>query len=1025
MDLRSRLRRLVAVLVSLLLSSQAFAQNMARIPTVSAPITGLWAASAAPTLNPTGSPTPRALQPLAPAILPVAIPTGKLPSTTVVRPAAAVGTAASDLPPSAVAQLNRVSADWQKAGPDDSVSAEAAPNATSGRVAAYVLDLDGNAFGKGFPTKIILFKKGGKEEHPVSTADYAVIESKIGTDFVHDGVNLKDYELSRARGSLRGFMGPQLTVDLRYAVENLPKFEWQGPSWHAMIHALNDPETAPFVYVITAREHSPEELLEAFKYLQSIGYIKYLPPSENLHGVGAGSDVPGRKAAVMAAITDRLQATELGDDASKILNANGTAKAALQSVGFSDDTWANFERMRDALAKQIQDEPTRWKKVKIVLFFTGTNDPAHAPGAIVLKSDGTTRALTTDEHGEAVSRHLDAPGAHSAPRYKPLPAPTVVRSPLNSAGDAIRKMFVSHAYGSTDAGAVDGDDLLARERRAIADFIADKSLSDERKRVILTRYSIDDAELAGTLVAARNAGVRVDLITDFNVSLDYTLEPGQSMLADFSKAKPKASPAGRFIQILLDGGFEIVSNGSTNEPLAAIYSQPLYNKGDASMDPIMHEKSLLLVAEPAPGSSDKRKALAYYFGTANLASHPRYNRLFELQEDLSMAYALDHADKIKAAFRVGLAIKAIASEPPYRVLFEDDSLMEAAHTNGKYNPNDRIVEVLKNSKLKKAWLSHFVLTNGNVVGALKDAMRANAAATIFGVFDDKFVPVTGYGKAAIMDGFMTTPPMGKSSWGWTADLARRTTLFNYLRGVDGAVETDMDGPPLARHLWHDKTTVLLVEEGGKEWYHLFTGSLNASNHVDNAELQFMFRLPADSTWAKAVIDSIELTAAKEKEYAVPMEFGVLRGAIASVAGLSPLYVRPETVDAVIKAATAKDPGDAAAKFAELIDYGTKLVGDKFLPKQAAERFARLLGFVNWYRAERDERRINSPLNVRKLVALATVVANPGMKAFTLKSALNQALWEPGVSDAELERRLKSAWTLLGIDQAMPTLRADS
>lgn len=916
----------------------------------------------------------------------------------------------------------------QPGASDDKVKpaslAAATPKGPTGYVAAYVLDLDGNVFGKGFPTKIILFKKNGPQEHPISTADFAVIESKIGTDFVYDGINLQDYEISGERGSFRNFKGRQLVADLKYAIEKLPKSEWQGPSWHAMIHALNDPETAPFVHVITAREHSSQELLEAFEYLQSVGYIKHLPKIENLYAVGSATDVPGRKVELMSAIVDRLQATEFGDDASKIINADGTAKATLHTVGFSDDTWANFEKMRDALAAAIREKPSRWKKVKIVLFYTGTNNPDHEPGAVVLKSDGTARALTIDEHNEAFVRHLEAPGAHATPRYKPLPKPTEVRSTLTTVGDAIKKMFVSHAYGNTDANVVDSDDLVARERRAIEGFIADKSLPNERKHVILTRYSIEDVPLARTLVAALKAGIRVDLITDFNVSMDYALKDGETMIVDFSRATFKTSEPGRFIQILLDGGFEIVGNNSTNEPRGAIYSQPLYNKGDTSIDPIMHEKNLLLVSEPSAGAQDKRKVLDYYFGTANLTTHPRYNRVFQLQEELSMIYGLDHADKIMAAFRAGKAITEIVSEPPYRVWFEDESFMEAAYTNGKYNPNDRIVEVLQRAKLKKAWLSHFVLTNGNVVGAFKDAMKANPLATIFGIFDDKFVPVTGYGKAAILSGFMTAPKFGKSSWGWAADFARRTRMFDYLRGVDGQIEIDMDGPPLARHLWHDKTSLLLVEEDGKEWYYLFTGSLNNSNHVENAELQFMFRLPADSTWAKAVIDSIEKTVAAEKEYAVAMEFGVLRDAIASVASLSPLYVKTETVDAVVKAAVSRDAGDISAKFTELVASGTQLIGEKFLPKKAVEGFKRFLEFINWYNKERDENRIKSPLNIRKLVALATVIANPGLKAYVLKSELNQVLWEKNIKDLELERRIGSAWELLHIEQAMPAQRED-
>ena len=60
-------------------------------------------------------------------------------------------------------------------------------------------------------------------------------------------------------------------------------------------------------------------------------------------------------------------------------------------MGFSDDTWANYEKMRDALTAALRAQPGRWSAVKIVLFYTGKTDVAHRPEAVVLNDDGTTR----------------------------------------------------------------------------------------------------------------------------------------------------------------------------------------------------------------------------------------------------------------------------------------------------------------------------------------------------------------------------------------------------------------------------------------------------------------------------------------------------------------------------------------------------------------------------------------------------------------------------------------------------------
>ena len=206
--------------------------------------------------------------------------------------------------PHPLVQLRGVLTDWLKPG----VAAE--DGTAAGSIAAYVLDLDGNAFGPGFPTKIILFKKGSAEELPVSTALFAVIEKNIGKDFVHGGANLKDYEL-RGDASFREFFGPRFAADLKYAAENLPASQWQGPSWAAMVHALSDPRIAAHMYVLTARQHTAEQMLDGFRYLQSVGYIQYLPKVENLHGVGGSAHTATRKAELMAGIVDSLQATPI------------------------------------------------------------------------------------------------------------------------------------------------------------------------------------------------------------------------------------------------------------------------------------------------------------------------------------------------------------------------------------------------------------------------------------------------------------------------------------------------------------------------------------------------------------------------------------------------------------------------------------------------------------------------------------------------------------------------------------------
>ncbi len=362
--------------VFLLLGAPAPAQVLTRVQASAAPVPGF---SAAASLAPAGLRSPvlaLSAASLAPALT---APAAALPAPVAVaaalRPAAVPAVPER---PNPLGQLRAALTDWLKPGVAAEDGSAAAP------VSAYVLDLDGNAFGPGFPTKIILFKKGGDQELPVPTAHFAVIEKSIGTDFAYGAANLKDYEL-RGDASFREFFGPKFTADLRYAVENLPASQWQGPSWPALVRALSDPVLAAHTYVLTARQHTSEQLLDGFRYLQAAGYIKHLPKAENLHGVGGTHRTAERKAELMAEFVDSLQASPLVADGGR------------HAIGFSDDTWANHEKMRDALTAIIRREPGRWSKVKIVLFFTGVNDPRRRPEAVVLNDDGTARPYLPGE----------------------------------------------------------------------------------------------------------------------------------------------------------------------------------------------------------------------------------------------------------------------------------------------------------------------------------------------------------------------------------------------------------------------------------------------------------------------------------------------------------------------------------------------------------------------------------------------------------------------------------------------------
>lgn len=332
--------------------------------------TPAWAPAAA---LPTPSPTPSAL-PLLPApalpLAPAALPSAEAPAAVAAPPGGALY------------QLHRVMAAWAKPAVDAEgegapTAAPAFPVGRSGRVNAYFFDVDDNIFLR-LPTKIVVFHKLTGAERLISTEEFALVREKVGREG-----ELAAYEYRRGpAGSFREFTDPpggnNFIGAVRWVVENLPAEAWQGPSWKAFAKALGDPETAAQVAIVTARGHRPESFVEAFQYLKDRGLIAQLPRVENVFPVGDTSDPAAAKVRTVTALLDRVQAAPLRRGARR------------HSAGFSDDDWRNFTAMAEGLAAAQLQDPGRWSLVEIVLYFTGTNDPAHKPGAYVLRGGELT-----------------------------------------------------------------------------------------------------------------------------------------------------------------------------------------------------------------------------------------------------------------------------------------------------------------------------------------------------------------------------------------------------------------------------------------------------------------------------------------------------------------------------------------------------------------------------------------------------------------------------------------------------------
>ena len=236
------------------------------------------------------------------------------------------------------------------------------------------------------------------------------------------------------------------------------------------------------------------------------------------------------------------------------------------------------------------------------------------------------------------------------------------------------------------------------------------------------------------------------------------------------------------------------------------------------------------------------------------------------------------------AFSAGQGIKDIENAPPLRITYQNGDQMEIAFTDGQVNPNRRITDLFDRAanepdkvKIKHVIFSHFVLSNGGLVKSLRGAMKAQTGFKVFGIFDDRFIDLRGYGLATELNGFDVLLPYGKVEFGVGDAIDGRTELYAYQRGIPNEIETTLEGPPDKRLLWHDKTTYIEVEIDGKLYAYIFTGSFNGSNILHNAERQVMLITTPDSVIARSVRASdIERMIEVEREYLVRLPLAVLR-----------------------------------------------------------------------------------------------------------------------------------------------------
>ncbi len=251
------------------------------------------------------------------------------------------------------------------------------------QVEAANFDFDDNVFVTS--AKNMLWDKSLNKEVGITTAEWAVVRDKLGKEG-----EWKERELRPQ--SLRYFSdtteqgGNLFKNQIIEALDNKNK-EWKGPQWQNFADALSDPKRRAKVTIITARLHSPANILKGLQVLKDRGLLSALPDVENIFPVGwpklpeafKGKDSSDSKAKVMLTLLDNLEKTPLEEGQKH------------HSWGFSDDDFENYSKALTLLSSEA--EKKRWPHVKLVFSFTGLNNPKEKPRVVTIKPNGKVTTL--------------------------------------------------------------------------------------------------------------------------------------------------------------------------------------------------------------------------------------------------------------------------------------------------------------------------------------------------------------------------------------------------------------------------------------------------------------------------------------------------------------------------------------------------------------------------------------------------------------------------------------------------------
>ena len=666
----------------------------------------------------------------------------------------------------------------------------------------------------------------------------------------------------------------------------------------------------------------------------------------------------------------------------------------------------------------------------------------------------------------SISQGQDAPNVkENKDKEKPLPATVSVES-KGSVDDLFGKVYFSQkvAYDRNPKFVVGKDPIIA-ELALMEGFIAklkSGAIPPAEGHLIVSRYHMADNRVHALMKEAADLGAAVDFITDLNDSVEVKFDKGEKKTSDFasSKVRPNDGLNGKMLAKFLANGFQY---GQGNKlPRLGIYSQPVFNKFDDEGNKkddiydIMHEKAIV-VAHVKNGKVVWGQATS---GSANMVAHAgegsitRVNLVRDITNPDLVRHRYAHALSIRENFGKGGDINDAPEEKFLRVNAQN-GFVETAYTNGRNNLNDRIAALMllatpgmtKELVLKgfdKGVESYYERMAPEFAGwkieVIKDLQFVNtytqgrlAEKVLFendptvkkvGLYDAKFSEIAGYGFTPLYVGVDLMRPMGGTLGTYSRKISDRMKTMVYLRPVPGVEEDDLDGPPIARYLLHTKTRILKgTLKNGTPVAVVFDGSLNHSNHKENAEDQDLIVIRGDVTpLSSGYVNLAEALQESDAEYFSPGSHYLVYDSLARLTGRSPLQLVQENKPAARAFWQAIVKGDLgyAQEVVTKIGATKPKLKNPIGPNAIKDRIKSLFSYLEWHKetfpksyGQRDD------FYLRKHLDVMAMLSTPKMKSFQKAGELVFLHWAPGVTRPQQEAWAQEAWKRLGFEGDFP------